>query len=64
MGPAPPLPAGWAYSDTLVRVLEQYKARFPWLWVALEQDAGSGMELALPQIFPGLDKEAAVAQVG
>ena len=44
--PALPRPhicaAGWAYSEALVRILDDYRRRFPWLWAAIEQDASPG----------------------
>eukprot|EP00887_Chlorella_sp_A99_P000906 scaffold5.g906.t1 len=54
---------GWAYSEALIAVLDAYKKRFPWLWVALEGDSEGGMELGLGQVLPGVEKEAALAQV-
>ena len=39
--PTPPT-AGWAYSESLVRVLDDYRRRFPWLWAAIEADASPG----------------------
>lgn len=35
-----PPPAGWAYSEALVRILDDYRRRFPWLWAALETEGG------------------------
>lgn len=43
-----PPPAGWAYSESLVRVLDDYRRRFPWLWAAIEQDASPGEAQAAP----------------
>ena len=37
-----PLPAGWSYSESLIRVLDDYRRRFPWLWAAIEKDATPG----------------------
>lgn len=34
--------AGWSYSEQLVRVLDDYRRRFPWLWAAIEQDSTPG----------------------
>lgn len=55
--------AGWAYSDAMVRVLEQYKQRYNWVWVALEQDTSGAMDMPLAQMLPGIDREAAQQQV-
>ena len=38
---APLCPAGWTYSDALVRLLESHKRKAPWLWAALESDPES-----------------------
>jgi hypothetical protein len=35
--------AGWAYSEALVRCLEDYRRRFPWLWAAVERDPSPGV---------------------
>lgn len=39
-----PLLAGWAYSEQLVRVLEEYRRRFGWLWAGLEREATPGAQ--------------------
>lgn len=74
-----PRKGGWAYSDAMIRVLEQYKQRFPWVWTAIEKQetsssaslssgggggkSGPPQALTLEQLFPGMDNEAALAQV-
>lgn len=59
----PTLLPGWAYSDSLIKVLSDYKARFPWLWAALKNDASGSFELPLEAVLPGVEKEAALQQV-
>jgi 5'-3' exoribonuclease 1 len=61
---------GWAYSEAMVRVLQQYKQRFPWAWAALQSAEGEGASLEgdrgvipLEQLLPGLPHDAAMAQV-
>ncbi|GAB4816899.1 hypothetical protein N2152v2_003945 [Parachlorella kessleri] len=53
---------GWAYSEELVRSLQQYKQRYGWLWAAVEQDASSH-SFQLDQVLPGVAHEAAAQQV-
>jgi len=53
---------GWAYTDAFVRILEQYKSRYGWVWAAIDQDS-SAREYTLEQLLPGVDKETALSQV-
>lgn len=53
---------GWAYTDAFVRILEQYKSRYGWVWAAIDQDS-SAREYTLEQLLPGVDKETALLQV-
>ena len=46
-----------------MRLLEAYKQRFPWVWAALEADAGDDWNLNLDAALPGVDDDAARAQV-
>ena len=55
---------GWAYSDALVRILEQYKQRFPFVIKALEDgNESERRDILLEKLFPGMDHDAALAQV-
>jgi 5'-3' exoribonuclease 1 len=59
----------------MIRVLEQYKQRFSWVWTAIEKQetsqsgggaggkSGPPQALTLEELFPGMDNEAALAQV-
>jgi 5'-3' exoribonuclease 1 len=73
-----PRKGGWAYSDAMIRVLEQYKQKFAWVWTAVEKQessstssfasggggkSGPPQALTLEELFPGMDNDAAVAQV-
>ncbi|KAI3438723.1 hypothetical protein D9Q98_001143 [Chlorella vulgaris] len=51
---------GWAYSEALVRVLDDYRRRFPWLWAALETD---GVDLTLDLLLPNQPKEQQLEQL-
>eukprot|EP00891_Asterochloris_glomerata_P000603 jgi/Astpho2/603/Aster-x0943 len=54
--------AGWAYSQALVAVLEQYKRRFPWVFAMVEhQQETSDFELG--EVLPGVEAEAALQKV-
>lgn len=44
--------AGWAYSEELIRSLQQYKQRYTWLWVAVELDSSTHV-LKLEQVGRG-----------
>lgn len=44
--------AGWAYSEELIRSLQQYKQRYTWLWVAVELDSSTHV-LTLDQVRRG-----------
>ena len=70
---------GWGYSDAMVRILEQYKQKFSWMWSAVEKQemsssssfggeggaksGGPPQALTLEELFPGMDKDAALTQV-
>lgn len=67
---------GWAYSDSMIRILEQYKQRFLWVWSVIERQeakssgslgggggGGPPQALTLEQLLPGMDPEAALTQV-
>jgi hypothetical protein len=58
--------AGWAYTDAMTRLLEQYKQRFTHVWMVLERDtnSGGGRDFGLEELYPGLDKDAAMVQLG
>jgi hypothetical protein len=70
-----PRKGGWAYSDAMIRVLEQYKQKFSWVWTAIERQessssaslsggkSGPPQALTLEELFPGMDNDAAAAQV-
>ncbi|KAL4425618.1 hypothetical protein ABPG75_009634 [Micractinium tetrahymenae] len=53
---------GWAYSEALVRILDEYRRRFPWLWAAIEQDASPG-EFQLDDVLPQQPREQQLEQV-
>ncbi|KAL4438007.1 hypothetical protein ABPG77_004228 [Micractinium sp. CCAP 211/92] len=53
---------GWAYSEALVRILDDYRRRFPWLWAAIEQDA-SPSEFQLDDVLPKQPREQQLEQV-
>lgn len=53
---------GWAYSEALVRILDDYRRRFPWLWAAIEQDASPG-EFHLDNVLPEQPREQQLEQV-
>lgn len=56
--------AGWAYSDKMIRVLEQYKQRFPNVWAAVHDSISHpGVPLHVTQVFPGVDTDTALAQL-
>jgi 5'-3' exoribonuclease 1 len=54
---------GWVYSDALVKVLEQYKQRYTFVWVALEQNPES-FDFDLEALLPGVDPAAAKQHLG
>jgi len=73
-----PRKGGWAYSDAMIRVLEQYKQKFSWVWNAVEKQetssqsasfsggggkSGPPQALTLEELFPGMDNDAALTQV-
>jgi 5'-3' exoribonuclease 1 len=53
---------GWAYSESLVRVLDDYRRRFPWLWAAIEMDA-SPAEFKLDDVLPDQEREQQLEQI-
>lgn len=53
---------GWSYSEACVRILEHYKSRFGWAWVAIERDP-SAKEYSLKDFLPDVDEESAKTQL-
>ena len=72
-----PRRGGWAYSDSMIRIFEQYKQKFIWVWAAIEKQeskssgsfgggnggGGPPQALSLEELRPGMDKDEAVAQI-
>ncbi|KAA6417737.1 MAG: 5 -3 exoribonuclease 1, partial [Trebouxia sp. A1-2] len=53
---------GWAYSQALVTVIEQYKARHSWVFTMVDQDPDSN-DYQLSHTFQGLDKDSALKKM-
>ena len=54
---------GWSYSEALIRILEQYKQKFPFVWKALENLNGRS-DLEVKDLLPGMDHDTAVQHIG
>ncbi|GIL88258.1 hypothetical protein Vretimale_14135 [Volvox reticuliferus] len=58
---------GWSYSAAVVNIIQEYRSKFPWLWVTLLKSEGeSAGDLRLDQMLPGLtpaDRKEKVREV-
>ncbi|DBA92644.1 TPA: hypothetical protein ACH3X1_002861 [Trebouxia sp. C0004] len=59
---AQPDNSGWAYSQALVTVIEQYKARHSWVFTMVDQDPDTN-DYQLSLVFHGLSKDSALKKM-